>query len=164
MSSSDGNTSIVPLSTSVSRMAGARTRRGILRRTSAWLTPVPVVCFTGALLTDFVYSRSAEMQWANFSAWLLLAGITVGCVAAAASVIDVVRRDEFRRSAVRAYAIGSAIVLILSLFNNFVHSRDSWTSVVPTGITLSALTVVAMLATIVLGEASARSMTAGELR
>ena len=43
----------------------------------ALLVPVPVVCFTGALITDIVYSRSTDMQWANFSAWLLFVGIDV---------------------------------------------------------------------------------------
>jgi uncharacterized membrane protein len=44
--------------------------------------------------------------------------------------------------------IGSLLVLILGLFNNFVHSRDAWTSVVPLGLELSAATVVVMLITI----------------
>ena len=38
------------------------------------LVPVPIVCFTGALVTDIVYSQTADMQWTNFSAWLLLVG------------------------------------------------------------------------------------------
>jgi uncharacterized membrane protein len=49
--------------------------------------------------------------------------------------------------------IGNVIVLLLALFNNFVHSRDAWTSVVPTGLILSALTVVVMLVTAWLGGA-----------
>jgi len=36
---------------------------------------------------------------------------------------------------------------VLALFNNFVHSRDAWTSVMPMGLALSAMTVLAMLIT-----------------
>ena len=48
-------------------------------------------------------------------------------------------------------AIGSAVVLALALLNNLVHTRDAWTSVVPTGLALSALTVLAIIITAVLG-------------
>ena len=43
--------------------------------------------------------------------------------------------------------IGSMLALILGLFDNLVHTRDAWTSVVPYGLTLSAATVIVMLAT-----------------
>ena len=42
---------------------------------------------------------------------------------------------------------GNAVVLVLALFNSFIHSRDAWTSVVPTGLMLSAITVLVMLFT-----------------
>jgi uncharacterized membrane protein len=42
-------------------------------------------------------------------------------------------------------------VLALALWNNFIHSRDAWTSVVPTGLVMSALTVALMLVTAWLG-------------
>lgn len=35
---------------------------------------------------------------------------------------------------------------ILSLVNVFVHTRDAWTSVVPTGITLSTIVTILLLA------------------
>ena len=30
--------------------------------------PFPIACFSGALLTDIVYWKTAEMMWADFSA------------------------------------------------------------------------------------------------
>jgi len=47
-------------------------------------------------------------------------------------------------------------VLVLAFFNNLVHSRDAWTSVVPTGLILSALTVAVMIVTAALGLVLAR--------
>jgi uncharacterized membrane protein len=38
--------------------------------------------------------------------------------------------------------IGNLIVLVLAFFNNLVHTRDAWTSVVPTGLILSLVTVL----------------------
>ena len=38
--------------------------------------------------------------------------------------------------------IGNVVALVLAIVNMFVHSRDAWTSVVPTGLILSAATVV----------------------
>ena len=38
-------------------------------------------------------------------------------------------------------------LLILATLNMFVHSRDAWTSVVPWGLTLSAVVVLIMLFT-----------------
>ncbi|UWU90161.1 DUF2231 domain-containing protein [Bradyrhizobium sp. CB1015] len=52
------------------------------------LVPIPMTCFVGALLTDIAYVASAEIMWANFSAWLLLAGIIFGVLAAIAGLTD----------------------------------------------------------------------------
>lgn len=131
----------------------------------ALLTPVPVVCFTGALATDLAYCASADIQWANFSAWLLFVGIVFGVVAAIAGMIDFGGHRRIRRQGPAwPHAIGNAIVLILALFNNFVHSRDGWTSVVPTGLVLSVLTVLVMIVTVVLGRSIVYSTAAGEVR
>jgi uncharacterized membrane protein len=37
------------------------------------LVPFPIACFTGALFSDIAYWKTAEMMWADFSAWLLFA-------------------------------------------------------------------------------------------
>ncbi|TPG42541.1 DUF2231 domain-containing protein [Sphingomonas koreensis] len=131
----------------------------------ALLVPVPVVCFTGALITDIVYSRTADIQWANFSTWMLFVGIVVAVLAAIAGAIDFRGHRRIRRQgAAWPHAIGNLIVLVLALFNNFVHSRDAWTSVVPTGLILSTLTVLTMLVTVILGRSIRYDTSAGERR
>ena len=42
------------------------------------LVPIPIACFVGVLLTDLTYWWSAEMMWANFSAWLVTVGVIFG--------------------------------------------------------------------------------------
>ncbi len=109
------------------------------------LVPVPIACFVGTLLTDIVYWCSAEMMWADFSAWLVTIGFIVGLVAAIAGLIDFLSNPRIR--AIRHawfHFIGNAVVLVLALFDMLVHSRDAWSSVVPYGLILSAV-IVAVL-------------------
>ena len=40
------------------------------------------------------------------------------------------------------HMIGNIVVLLLALLNALVHTRDAWTSVVPTGLILSAVVVL----------------------
>ena len=116
------------------------------------LVPFPIVCFVGALLTDVAYALTADMMWANFSAWLLAAGLATGVLAAIAGLIDLAgsRRVRAQRPA-WPHLAGNALVLVLAFVDNLVHSRDAWTSVVPTGLILSAVIVALILVTAWLG-------------
>lgn len=116
------------------------------------LVSFPIACFTGALLTDIAYARSADMLWADFSAWLLAAGMVTGLLAGIAGLVDVVAKRRIWPLWQRlTLVIGGMLVLTLALFDNLVHSRDAWTSVVPAGLALSAITVFIMLVTAWLG-------------
>jgi uncharacterized membrane protein len=113
------------------------------------LTGFPTACFTGALLTDIVYWNTAEMQWANFSAWLLAFGLLMAAFAIVAGVVDAVmgwRLAGGRRPAL-VHVIGYILAVLAALLNSFVHSRDAYTSVVPLGLLLSLLTVVILSVT-----------------
>jgi uncharacterized membrane protein len=112
------------------------------------LVPIPIVCFVGTLITDIVYWQSGAMLWANISAWLLLVGLIVSLVAAPAGMIDFFGDPRIRElRAAWIHGIGNATALILSIFNCLIHTRDAYTSVVPTGLILSALVVVILLVT-----------------
>jgi uncharacterized membrane protein len=112
------------------------------------LVPVPITCFVGVLLTDAAYWKTAETMWANFSAWLISAGVVMGYLAAFFGLIDFLGNRHIRaQRAAWPHAIGNLVVLILATLNLFVHTRDAWTSVVPWGLTLSAAVVVILLFT-----------------
>jgi uncharacterized membrane protein len=120
----------------------------------AMLVPFPIACFVGAFLTDLTYWRTADMMWANFSIWLITAGLVTGVLAAAAGLTDFFGSRQIR--SVRSawyHGGGNGLALILSLFNAFVHSRDAYTSVVSTGLILSGLVVLILLFTGWLGGA-----------
>ena len=107
------------------------------------LVPFPIVCFVGTLITDVAYFATAEMMWADFSAWLLTVGLIMGVLAAIAGLIDFLSNRLIRvQRPAWPHMLGNILVLVLSTFNALVHSRDAWTSVVPTGLILSAIVVL----------------------
>jgi uncharacterized membrane protein len=107
------------------------------------LVPVPITCFVGALITDIVYAQTAAMQWANFSVWLITIGLLVSVLVVLAGLIDFLGDRRIRRiGASWIHGAVNGLALVLSIFNAFVHSRDAYTSVVPTGLILSAIVVV----------------------
>jgi uncharacterized membrane protein len=101
------------------------------------------VLLIAALGTDCTYYTTLLWQWANFSAWLITAGLIVMLVAAILLLID------FATGRAGRLNTGSCILVsaagLLSLVNAFVHSRDAWSSVVPQGILLSAVSAILLL-------------------
>ena len=117
------------------------------------LVSFPIACFCGALATDITYAQTANIIWADFSAWLLAIGMAFGLLAAIVGLVALLRRGTARPRPVWPIMVGSLVVLALALLDNLVHSRDAWTSVVPEGLALSAITVIVMLATVWLASA-----------
>ncbi len=111
------------------------------------LVPVPITCFVGTLLTDFAYWRTADLQWANFSDWLLTVGLIVMVLAAIAGIVDFLgdRRISRLRPA-WIHAVGNGVVLILAIANEFVHTRDAYGQM-PAGLILSLLMVLILAVT-----------------
>jgi uncharacterized membrane protein len=112
------------------------------------LVPIPVVCFVATLVTDIIYWRTAAMLWADFSAWLLAIGVIASVLAAVAGAIDLLGDRRIRElRAAWIHGLGNIAVIILSIFNALIHTRDAFTSVVPSGLILSALAVAILLVT-----------------
>jgi uncharacterized membrane protein len=117
----------------------------------------PIACFTCALLTDIAYLQTTNIMWTDFSAWLLAAGMIGGVVAAIVGLVSLLtsRRGRTQRS-IWTVTLGSLLVLVIAFLNNLVHSRDAWTSVMPTGFALSVVTILLMLATVWLASSAGR--------
>jgi uncharacterized membrane protein len=112
------------------------------------LVPIPIVCFVGTFFTDLVYAKTANMQWANFSSWLLIIGLVVSIFVVIAGLIDFFGERRIRAlPSAWIHGLGNALALILSIFNALVHTRDAYTSVVPTGLILSGIVVLILLVT-----------------
>lgn len=108
------------------------------------LQSFPIACFSLTLLTDLAYVETSNLLWLHFSEWLLLAGLAFGVVAILARFVDyLITRIRPPWTAV----IAAVVVLVLATLNSFVHTSDGWTAVVPLGLVLSCLTLIAMIVT-----------------
>jgi uncharacterized membrane protein len=112
------------------------------------LVPFPIACFFGAFVTDLVYWWTDNTQWETFSVWLLSAGMVMAGFAVIAGLIDFIGNRHIR--ALRPawfHVLGNVVALVLALINAFVHSRDGYTAVIPTGLILSTLVVLILMFT-----------------
>ena len=105
------------------------------------LVPFPIAYFAAAFATDLAYWRTAEVIWYRFSVWLIAGGLVMAALVALAAMVDLFRNQ--RPAWIRASAFSAAVVL--SIFNVFIHSRDGYTAVVPTGLTVSGIVLVVLL-------------------
>ena len=110
--------------------------------------PFPIVCFFLTLATDLAYWQTQAVLWETFSVWLLAVGLVMAGVTVVAWLIDLARGMRLRRvGQTPLRLLASVVVVLLSLINVFIHSRDGYTAVVPTGLTLSAIVVLLLLVT-----------------
>lgn len=118
----------------------------------ATLVQFPAVCFIGAFVTDLAYWKTLNFIWETFSIWLLTAGCIFGGLALIAGLITWIAHRHVR--VVRyagAYVFATLAAFILSIINAFIHSRDGYVAVVPSGLTLSTIVVILMLVATWLG-------------
>jgi len=127
------------------------------------LVQFPVACFVGALLTDIAYMRTALYLWASFSVWMLAFGCVCAGITGVVGLVIFIR-DRATRAARFAWphALLSLAAALVAVVNTFVHSRDGYTSVMPTGITLSAIVVLLMVIATALGWHTPRVVLQGE--
>lgn len=98
--------------------------------------------FLGALLADYAYWSSYEIQWSNFAAWLLVGAMVMTTLALLCAVVGLVRG---RRAGV--YTAVLAATWGVGFFNCLQHARDAW-AIMPMALVLSVIvTVLALLAT-----------------
>jgi uncharacterized membrane protein len=117
--------------------------------------------FTGALFTDLVYWQIPDVLWERFSIWLIVAGLVMAGLTVMAYAIDLAGGRQIDRPA-WPRVVGYALTIALSVMNAFIHSRDAYTAVVPTGLMLSGLVVVVLLLTSWAGTALANRPRVGE--
>jgi len=109
------------------------------------LLPIPIIGFAGALTTDLAYVATAQIMWLDFSSWLLLAGLIAGGLAGVVLIIELFRANNQR--ALAPHFLFLLAAWVVEVFNSFVHARDGWSAVVPSGLSLSiAATVLGLLA------------------
>ena len=111
--------------------------------------------FLGALLSDWAYSSSYEIQWTNFASWLIAGALVFVGLALLWAVIDSLRADVDRRRD-RWIHVGLLVATFVAGFiNALVHARDGWAAM-PAGLILSIVSLFLALAAIWTGFSSHR--------
>jgi uncharacterized membrane protein len=106
------------------------------------LNPIPFGCFVAALVFDIIYSNTAVMLWDKGAAWLIVFGLLFAVVPRLVNLTQVWVTS--RRTATRTDKLDfwlNLFAIVVAIVNAFVHSRDAY-AVVPTGLWLSACTVI----------------------
>jgi len=106
----------------------------------AILLAFPFPLFLGALAGDLAYWGTFQIQWANFSSWLIAGGLLGGGVAMIWALIELLR---FRTSRALVYFAVLLVMWGTGLVNVLVHARDAW-AIMPASLYLSS--VAALLA------------------
>lgn len=113
--------------------------------------------FLGALLADYAYWNTYEIQWSNFASWLLVGAMVMTTLALLCGLVGLVRgsRHVF-------YVVVLAATWIVGFVNSLQHARDAW-AIMPAALMWSVIaTLLALLATW-LGFASLRVRVGGAL-
>ena len=103
------------------------------------LSCVPL--FLGALLSDWAYFSSQQIQWVNFAAWLIAGGLLMAGPVLLWAAVDVLRSSVNRHRRGLVYLSLLLATVIVGFLNALVHGKDGWAAM-PTGLILSAVVVV----------------------
>jgi len=109
--------------------------------------------FLGALLSDWAYAESYEVQWTNFASWLIAGGLVFAGIALLWATIDVLRSSATRHRRGAVYLVLLLASCVLGFVNALVHARDAWAAM-PAGLVLSVVVLLLMAAASMIGLAS----------
>lgn len=132
-----------------------RTRDRVIHPVHAILLASSLPLFFGALLADWAYSSTKEIQWINFASWLVSGALVFAGAALLWAVIDFFRADRSRDRSSALYLLVLIATVVLGFINTLIHSRDAWATM-PTGLILSILVFLLALAAVWLGYSTLR--------
>ena len=118
-----------------------------------------VPLFLGALLSDWAYSSSYQIQWVNFAAWLIAGGLLIAGPALLWGAVDALRRSDNRHRRSLIYLTLLLATFVVGFINALVHAKDGWAAM-PTGLILSAVVVALAIMASAVGLASSSRSTA----
>ncbi len=110
-----------------------------------------VPLFLGALLADYAYATSYQIEWSNFASWLLVGGMAFATIALLCAVVDL-----FRGSRAFIYTLLLAATWVLGFIDSLHHARDAW-AIMPAAPVLSVIVAVLACAATWIGFSSLRA-------
>ena len=92
--------------------------------------------FVGALLADWAYAKSYQVQWSDFAAWLLIGAMVPATLALACALVERVRGGGGA-----SYPVVLAATWIVGVLDALRHARDAW-AIMPVAPVLSLVAAV----------------------
>lgn len=117
----------------------------------AFLLAGAATLFLAALLSDYAYWTSYQIEWSNFASWLIVGAEVFAGGALLFAVIDLVRSRQRGRQLL--YTLVLAAAWVVGFVNALIHARDAW-AVMPTGLVLSVIVAALALVATWLGFSS----------
>lgn len=99
-----------------------------------------VPLFLGALLSDIAYFRSYQIQWSNFSSWLIVGGLVFCGFALLFALFNLVRA-AYKKGRPLIYFLLLLAAWLLGFVNALQHAKDAWATM-PSGLILSVIVAV----------------------
>ena len=121
-----------------------RHRHPFLHPVHAIFLASTIPLFLGALLSDWAYAESYQIQWTNFASWLIAGGLVFAGAALLWAIVDLFRADV-RRHGGWLYVGLLAATFVLGFINALVHAKDAWAAM-PEGFVLSVVAFLLALA------------------
>jgi uncharacterized membrane protein len=111
--------------------------------------------FLGALLSNWAYWATEQVQWTNFASWLTAGGLVFAALAMAWALVEQLLRRGSRRSS-PLYLIVLGVCCLVALVNSLVLAKDGWAAM-PAALWLSAVVMLLITFVAVLGVTSLRA-------
>ena len=123
----------------------------------AILLAFPLSLFLGALASDLAYWGTFQIQWANFSSWLIAGGLLGGGFALLWALVNLFRFRRTRSRRPLAYFVLLLVMWALGFVNALVHAKDAWATM-PESLYLSVATTLLALMAAWIGYSGFRSV------
>jgi len=130
--------------------------RRVIHPLHAVLLASSLPLFLGALLADWAYSSTYEVQWINFAAWLNAGAMVFLGIATLWAVIDFFRSDVRRDSRSALTLLVLIATFTLGFITALIHTKDAYATM-PEGLLLSLLVFLLALAATWLGFSTLRA-------
>ena len=137
-------------------MASITAPRRVIHPLHALFLASSFALFLGALLADWAYSSTVEIQWINFAAWLNAGALVFAGLAVAWAIIDFFRADVARDRASALYLLVLIATFVVGFITALIHSKDGYAAM-PAGLVMSLITFLLAVAAVWLGFSTLRS-------
>lgn len=144
---------VIKITNKVNTMSTAATVRPAYVRPPGTLHTIllagSVSLFLGALLSDYAYFATHQIQWSNFASWLNAGALLFSGLALVFALVNLLRAQRKGGQPLTYFAL-LLVTWVIGLVNAFQHAKDAW-AVMPTGLVLSAVVFVLICITAVIG-------------